>query len=614
MKFGIEAITVWSKKDEQRQLEFQRNKVNVLTGESHTGKSTLLDIIDYCLLAGSHKIADSIINENVAWYGITFYINGKLFTIARKSPAGVKVSDDFYFSSTGAVPKPPIANIKIGDLRKILEAEFRIDDAVTLAYGGQTLKAGSKVSFRYFFLFSTISEDIITSRDVYFDKQTEDRYKEALPRIFDLALGIDTLDNIAAREKKDSLRKRIAKLEKKTNSLEGGRVLFDEELQSLAAQAAAYGLPRIDNKNLSIQALTKLLREASSPSDDDALHAQSQLSAQVFDIERRLRKLRYSSSEFSAYKNTLKSTQDSLLPLEQILKQAPEVVKSEIFDELISHIKSDLTEIKQSTKGKLPVDSQISEVASKLEAKRLDFIAQLQALPKEPQSFQGEKEKWLFVGETLGKLNTYYSPQALTESGEATDVEKLQEELDGIEVIDVAEKKDAVLSVINEVALDLLKSTGDVLANYSSYVPEFVYKDKRLRLRKPRSSDVENIGSSSNHMFLHLFHFLSLQEVSIGQESPFIPNFLIIDQPSRPYYPDNKPKDGVILNNSDTAKVHTAFKLLDDFITGINKHYNQEFQMIVLEHVPATIFEEMKNINILPEFRDGEALIPASWK
>jgi energy-coupling factor transporter ATP-binding protein EcfA2 len=603
LKFGIEAITVWSKKDEQRQLKFKRNKVNVLTGESHTGKSTLLDIIDYCLLASSHKIADSIINENVAWYGITFYISGKLFTIARRSPVGAKVSDDFYFSSTGLLPQLPVANTSINDLKKILEAEFRIDDAVTLAYGGQTLKAGSKVSFRYFFIFYTISEDIITSRDVYFDKQTEDRYKEALPRIFDLALGIDTLDNIAAREKKDSLRKQISKLEKKTSSLDGGRVLFDEELRGLAAQAAAYGLPL---------ALAALLRDASGPTNDDALHTHSQLSAKIFDLERRLRKLRSFSSEFSAYRNTLKSTQDSLLPLEQIIKQSPEIVKSEIFDELISHVKSDLNEIKQSIKGKLPVDGQIAQVASKLQAERLDLIAQLQALPKEPQSFQGEKEKWLFVGETLGRLNTYYSPQTRTESED--DIEKLRGEMDAIKVIDVAEKKDAVLSVINEVALGLLKSTGNVLANYSSYVPEFVYKDKRLRLRKPRSSDVENIGSSSNHMFLHLFHFLSLQEVSIGQASPFIPNFLIIDQPSRPYYPDNKPKDGVLLNNSDTAKVHTAFKLLDDFISGINKHYDQEFQMIVLEHVPVTIFEKMENINILPEFRDGEALIPASWK
>jgi len=600
LKFGIEAITV------------KRNKVNVLTGESHTGKSTLLDIIDYCLLASSHKIADSIINENVAWYGITFYISGKLFTIARRSPVGAKVSDDFYFSSTGLLPQLPVANTSINDLKKILEAEFRIDDAVTLAYGGQTLKAGSKVSFRYFFLFSTISEDIITSRDVYFDKQTEDRYKEALPRIFDLALGIDTLDNIAAREKKDSLRKQISKLEKKTSSLDGGRVLFDEELRGLAAQAAAYGLPKIDTENLSPLALAALLRDASGPTNDDALHTHSQLSAKIFDLERRLRKLRSFSSEFSAYRNTLKSTQDSLLPLEQIIKQSPEIVKSEIFDELISHVKSDLNEIKQSIKGKLPVDGQIAQVASKLQAERLDLIAQLQALPKEPQSFQGEKEKWLFVGETLGRLNTYYSPQTRTESED--DIEKLRGEMDAIKVIDVAEKKDAVLSVINEVALGLLKSTGNVLANYSSYVPEFVYKDKRLRLRKPRSSDVENIGSSSNHMFLHLFHFLSLQEVSIGQASPFIPNFLIIDQPSRPYYPDNKPKDGVLLNNSDTAKVHTAFKLLDDFISGINKHYDQEFQMIVLEHVPVTIFEKMENINILPEFRDGEALIPASWK
>jgi hypothetical protein len=115
-------------------------------------------------------------------------------------------------------------------------------------------------------------------------------------------------------------------------------------------------------------------------------------------------------------------------------------------------------------------------------------------------------------------------------------------------------------------------------------------------------------------MFLHLLHFLSLHEVAIGHKSPFIPSFLIIDQPSRPYYPDEKANDNVKISNSDSTKVHIAFKLLDTFITNINKNYETEFQMIVFEHVPRSTFEDMDNVHFLPDFRDGEALIPASWK
>lgn len=614
MKFGFDVITLWSKNGEQRQLCFERNKVNVLTGESHTGKSALLDIFDYCFLASSHRLSDSIINENVEWYGVTFYINDKLYTIARRSPTGNKVSDEYYFSSTGSIPKIPTSNTQSDDIKRILEADFKIDEAVTIAYGGKTLKAGSKVSFRYFFLFNTISEDIITSRDVYFDKQSEERYQEALPRIFDLALGIDNLENIAAREKKEQLKKQISRLERKAIKLSDGRALFDEELRSLASKAASYGLRKIDDKDLSLKNFTDILREASAPAQGDALHERSNISAQIFDIERRLQKLRHFSDEYGLYKGTLRNTQDSLLPIEQLLKQAPTIIKSDIFDELISNIKSDLTTIKKSILGKQPVDGQISAIVKDLQNQKQSLLRKLETLPQEPQSFETEKEKWLFVGETIGKLNAYTVPELADNLAESSELESLQSQINSIVVTDVVDKREAVLSVINEIALDLLTKTAEVLANYSKYQPEFVYKEKRLRLRKPRSSVIENVGSSSNHMFLHLLHFLSLHEVAIGHKSPFIPSFLIIDQPSRPYYPDEKANDNVKISNSDSTKVHIAFKLLDTFITDINKNYETEFQMIVFEHVPRSTFEDMDNVHFLPDFRDGEALIPASWK
>lgn len=614
MKFGFDAITLWSNFGEKRQLHFERNKVNVLTGESNTGKSALLDIIDYCFLASRHRLPDSVINENVAWYGLTFYVNTKLYTIARKSPSGNSASDEYYFSSTGAIPDAPSPNAKANDIKNILEAEFKIDDAVTVAYGGRALKAGSKVSFRYFFLFNTISEDIITSRDVYFDKQTDDRYKEALPRIFDLALGIDTLDNIAAREKKELLAKDIARLERKATKISDARPLFDEEISRLSSRAASYGLRPIDSDKLTAESLSALLQDASAPADNDSLSRQSTVSANIFDIDRRLRKLRYFSSEYGFYKNTLRNTQDSLLPIDQILKQAPQIIKSEAFDELISIVKNDLTVIKQSISGKEPVDGQISALTKDLESQKLELLRELRALPQEPQSFETEKSKWLFVGEAMGKLSTYLEQSVVTEAAPSNDLDTLREQMEGIEVSDAQKQRDAVLSVINEIARELLALTDGVLLNYASYLPEFVYNEKRLRLRKPRSSVIENVGSSSNHMFLHLLHFLSLHEVAIGQKSPFIPSFLIIDQPSRPYYPDNVEKNDVVLGNSDNSKVHIAFKLLDSFISNINKNYDAEFQMIVIEHVPAGTFESMDNIHLLPEFRNGEALIPPTWR
>lgn len=615
MNFGIDSITLWSKSGEQRSLAFERNRVNVLTGGSHTGKSALLDIIDYCFLASSHKLPDSIINENVGWYGLTFYVNDKTYTIARRSPLDNAVSKDYFFSSTGAVPDAPQPNTREDDIKSILEAEFHIDDKVTVAYGGRALKAGSKVSFRYFFLFNTISEDIITNSKVFFDKQSEERYLEALPRIFDMALGIDDLSNIAARERKEVLRKELSRLQRKDAHLGQGRETFDEEVRDIAVKAAEYGLIDSDPEKLSIDNVRSAIRDAASPEAGRALNRYVEASAKLFVVERRLRKLRQFTSEYRSYKDTLKNAEDSLRPIEQLLKQAPTLLKSEIFDDLISSLKTDLSAVKKSITGKQPVDGQISAMVKSLEEERATLQRDLSGLPQEPKSFASEREKWMFVGEAMGRFNAYEGARApAVLQSAATDEADLQQQMDDIEVRDVEETRQAVVSMINEIALALLKETANALANYASYQTDFAYKEKRLRLRKPRSKLIENVGSSSNHMFLHLLHFLALHEVAISHKSMFIPSFLIIDQPSRPYYPDEKANDNVKLTNSDSEKVSIAFNLLNNFVARMNNDYQTEFQMIVFEHVPRDTFTGMNYVHLLPEFRNGEALIPQSWQ
>ncbi|XHO73405.1 hypothetical protein BCC0238_002902 [Burkholderia gladioli] len=616
MNFGFDFITLWSRKGERRSLKFERNRLNVITGESHTGKSALLDIIDYCFLASSHKLPDSIINENVGWYGVTFYVNDKMYTIARRSPTENQVSPDYYFSSTGVIPDEPKPGAREEDIRTILEAEFHITDKVTVAYGGRALKSGSRISFRYFFLFNTISEDIITNSKVFFDKQSEERYQEALPRIFDMALGIDDLANIAAREKKDVLRKELARLERKAAHLGQGRDAFDEEVRDIAVKAAEYGLIGGDVQGLSLDSVRRAIADAASPETGHALDKFVETSAKLFAAERRLRKLRQFTSEYRSYKETFKNAEDSLRPIDQLVKKAPMLVKSAIFDDLISGLKADLLTVKKSVNGKQPVDGQINAMVKALEAERDALQRDLSGLPQEPKSFASQREKWMFVGEAMGRFRSYEgaSSPAVLHSTAPAGADDLQSQMDAIEVRDVEDAREAVISMINEVALALLNETGDALANYVTYQTDFGYKEKRLRLRKPRSKLIENVGSSSNHMFLHLLHFLALHEVAIIHKSEFIPTFLIIDQPSRPYYPDNKAVDGVKLDNSDTAKVSIAFNLLNNFVARMNEEHETEFQMIVFEHVPRETFDGMEYVHLLPEFRNGEALIPKDWQ
>jgi len=613
MNFGFDKIVLWSRNGERRSLDFKRNMVNVISGESHTGKSALLDIIDYCFLASTHKLPDSVINESVAWYGVVFYVNEKVYALARRSPEGNKVSSDYYFSSIGDLPDVPVSNAREDDIRKIIESEFSIDENVVVPFGGGAIKAGSKVSFRYFFMFNTISEDIITNSKVFFDKQSEDRYREALPRIFDMALGIDDLGNMAARERRDALARELAKASRIETRLRDGQDDFDDEIRSIASRAAEYGIFDSSAKNISREAVRDAIELAASVDTGKAMGRRAEITAESFSVDKRLRQLRQFSADYREYKRALSSAEDSLLPVDHLIKNAPLLIKSEVFDDLMASLKVDLLEIRRSTGKKQPVDGQVGSIIDALKAKQVELRRELEKLPEEPKSFDSERVKWLFVGETRGRLRVFDSGQKVHTTHLQSSVDQLRSEIDSINVRDVDETRASVVSMINEIAQDFLAETGGALANYSRYQTDFSYKEKRLRLRKPKTSLIENVGSSSNHMFLHLLQFLALHAVAVSHGSPFVPRFLIIDQPSRPYYPDEGAMDGVALDNSDSEKVSIAFELLSDFIGKMNREYSAQFQMIVFEHVPRATFQGMEHLHLLPEFRGGEALIPRSW-
>lgn len=613
MNFAIDAVVLFSLQGERRRLPFKRNGVNVITGGSGTGKTAILDIIDYCFLASVHKISDSIINENVNWYGLELFVNGQEFFLARRAPVGNLVSQEYFFSQEPNDYSHPIANIASDDLRRLLEGMFGVDGRVTVPYGGRKIKAGSKLSFRYFFLFNTISQDIITNSEVFFDRQNEDRYREALPRMFDLALGIDDLSNISAREKKEELLKTAARLKKKNEHVKIKEELFESEINSIARRAIEYGLMDGKVQNPTSRDIRKIILNAYSENDTGWVQHYNEISAQLFAVGKRIRMLERFSQETLNYSKTLLKVEDSLNPLEIILRKNHELIKTDVFDDLISGFKVDFARIKNEIAGKKPVDSQVNDLVKTLKAEKLELSRKLESIPPKPVALESEREKWLFIGETKGKLETFVDVHKEHESPSKSFFE-LESDAAEIAVRDVEEERQHVLRAIEDIALDFKNQAKLVLENYAEYVPIFNYRQKKLEMRKPRSAQIENVGSSSNHMFMHLFQFMALHEVAISRNSRFVPSFLIIDQPSRPYYGEEEKTSKIeSLPKTDTAKITAAFKLLNDFVQHINSEYKSDFQVIVFEHVPVSIFREFENVHLVEKFRDGNALIPVEW-
>lgn len=614
MRFYVDSLQLWLVDGTKRSVTFLPNKVNIITGESHTGKTAILDIFDYCMFASKHKISQSIINENVLWYGLRLCVEGKVYTIARRAPDGKTASSEYFFSSIGEVPEAaPNANINESALKKLLSADFGIDQDVKIPIGGKHLKRGSRISIRYFLLFNTISQDIITHSDQFFDKQGESRYQEALPRIFDIAVGIDTVENILTREELSNLERELARLHRLTVKAQSKRDQFNAQLAETIARAKGYGLIADSvGTDDSIAELKRLVAAGENGPDQHVVARYDEISTELYRVSRKIRGLRKLASEYLKHKQTLKETEDSLKPVEYLKRHYEDAVHTSVFDEILSNLSSGLQKIKNATARKTPLDSNISELIKDLETQRKEMEQELQSLPAEMESFSSDKEKYIFVGETKAKLELYGDSETETAADNTARIAEIEAQIEDLAVPPHDDRRELFTMALDETIQDYIALTKSALGNYGNYRSAFNYSEKKLHLRKPRTTATENVGSSSNHMFLHLFLFLGLHELIMRNDGSHVAPFLIIDQFSRPYWGEDDQGNGNgerDLDQSDVAKVKSALELLNQFISTANG-LGKSFQMIIFEHIKPRYWDGLENVHLVEIFRDGNALIP----
>ena len=84
MKSYIQAIVLFNKNGEKRVVALEPG-VNIITGESKTGKSALVEIIDYCLCSTRCTVPKGKITNFTHLYVLVMYIKDHKIVIARQS-------------------------------------------------------------------------------------------------------------------------------------------------------------------------------------------------------------------------------------------------------------------------------------------------------------------------------------------------------------------------------------------------------------------------------------------------------------------------------------------------------------------------------------------------
>ena len=82
MKSYIKSIIIFDKNGEKRVVPLKQG-VNIITGESKTGKSALVEIIDYCLCSTRCTVPKGKITEFAYLYALVMLIGNSTYVIAR---------------------------------------------------------------------------------------------------------------------------------------------------------------------------------------------------------------------------------------------------------------------------------------------------------------------------------------------------------------------------------------------------------------------------------------------------------------------------------------------------------------------------------------------------
>ncbi|NFN62568.1 DUF3732 domain-containing protein [Clostridium botulinum] len=574
MKFYFDKIMLWTKNGNIRKLNLKPNGVNIITGESNTGKTTILNIIEYCFFSSENiRIPERIINENTEWYGIRFYINGKLYTVCRAAlDSNGNPSDEYYFSGSGDIPLIPIINSNEKEIKGLINYELSIDENVVIPYGGKKIRAGSKVSARYFMLFNSQDENTIINTETFFNRQTDEKYKEALDRIFDLALGISTPKDVTIKAKLQKLNNNLRVLEKKQVVNENREQIFKSEIEELVKLAKNYNL-LAKTEPYTRESLIKIKQNINSTKYTNEIFEEEsnklkQLQIEKIKIKKQIKNLKEFKYEYEEAKKIIGKNKDSLLPITYLKDNYDEIIESPLVKDFIVLLEEQLRMMSKKLKEKKPMDFDYLKEIKSLELKLRELNDKINIISVEDDKSIELKNLFMVMGELNTKIDLYLNNKNIENKDYLKDMEDTNEEIEMLEgkLSNRDDLKIATIRLLEKIIQIYLDKISDSLDSYGGYEAVVNYKNKRLELQEPKTTKVTHyVGSSSNILFLHLCMFLGLHELFILKDIPYIMPYIALDQPSRPYY------DNATSKMNDRYKITQAIKLLNNFVTRMNE-------------------------------------------
>ena len=295
MTLQIRSISIYPHKGERRDVKFKLGTLNIVTGASKTGKSALLDIVDYCWGRKEYTVAEGAIRKGVSWFALHLDHNGEGILLARKNPGPAKQASDKIYFARGVESLPDTdsdfhKNITRDGLKAQLSAILGISENVHIPEPRAT-REPLEASSRQAIFFCLQAQDEIANRRLLFHRQGEQFRPSAIRDVLPYFLGSVDEDHFLTLKRYQDAKSRLRQLEREHKEIESITKEASSRARSLLLEARRAGLLPFDASAGDPDTVLELLRRATEPRNTNFSHVDDP-QTELSELEEKRGKLR----------------------------------------------------------------------------------------------------------------------------------------------------------------------------------------------------------------------------------------------------------------------------------------------------------------------------------
>ncbi|MCA1439710.1 DUF3732 domain-containing protein [Ensifer sp. IC4062] len=639
-RWNVSEIAFYGVGGRRRTLKFDVDKVNVITGASGTGKSAIIDAIDYCLGSKDCKLP-FFVRSHAEAVAVHWVQGDSDLIVGRKIPKAGSGTSQMYVRTGRNLKLPDTSEGLEGPTnrdtaRSVIEKTFGIQDTDDLAVAAKAEKGRATIRDVPPYLF--LSGDVIISRETLLHDLNRPEKARDIKATIPYFLGaVDQASVLAARSLRQ-LEAALAKIEREAAAQERSQSLLTQRSMALLTQAQGVGLvAELPSADVSDQVLLNQLADVarSGVSSTDTRDSEARV---VLEEERRglVSELQALRGKRQMLKTTLReaagyetavSGQSHKLKLVEHLKlddgRCPVCdAENSVGQAMADQIRNSLSIVANEVSAVDGLRPRLDEHSGHIENLIGTKYGRLREVESQLTSLVRVEEESVQTGSLLqerarvvGRIDQFLETTAKDFQTASTDTASLKSRIEHVrDQVDPQARRERLRDAENMVSGFATEMLGDLPTEVPATGSRVVFSST------PNLSLVESsrravlamaeIGSDQNYLAIHLALAFSLQKLFETIKAP-VPGLLVIDQISRPYYP--KGGDEKRLQEMEKDDDQVAMQKIVRFLFDETAR-QAGLQVILIEH--AYIEEDPEYVAAVKgrwTKASGIKLIPSDW-